>query len=54
MTYLRRRLLERSTLAAISAGVASAALIPSPYSWICIFIAVVQAMLPDGRVGGGQ
>ncbi len=54
MTYLTSRLMERSSLAAISAGVASAALIPSPYSWICIFIAVVQTMLPDGRVGGGQ
>lgn len=50
MRYLKSRILERSTIAAIIAGVAAAAMIPEPYSWLCIGLSVFQALLPDGPV----
>ena len=49
--YLRARLCERSTLADIIAGICAAALLPWPWSFACLLLSAVKALIPDGRVG---
>lgn len=52
MTYLRKRLNERSTWLLIGAGVTAASALPAPWSFASMAVAVVAALVPDGPVGG--
>ena len=47
--YLQRRLKERSTWAAIGAGVTGAAVLPWPWSLIASAVAVIGALVPSPR-----
>lgn len=53
LAYLRNRLAERSTWAAIAAGITGAALLPSPYSWLAIAAATIGALTPTAKPGEG-
>lgn len=46
--YIKARLNERSTWAAISAAVVSAAAVAAPYSYILIALGVVGVLVPTG------
>lgn len=46
MEYLKNRLLERGTWAAIGITIAGGALLPTPYSWLAIAVGVVGALVP--------
>jgi hypothetical protein len=48
LAYLKARLDERSTWVAITAAVAGAAALPSPYSWLAIGAGVIGALVPSG------
>ncbi len=50
--YLKRRLAERSTWAAIVAGISGGALLPAPYSWLAIGAAITGALLPGPAAAG--
>lgn len=45
--YLKRRLAERTTWAAIGLAVTGAAALPSPYSWIVIAVGVIGVLVPS-------
>jgi hypothetical protein len=45
--YLKRRLSERSTWAAIGVAVTGAAALASPYSWIVIAAGVIGVLVPS-------
>lgn len=44
--YIKARLAERSTWAAVSAAVVGAAAVAAPYSWILICVGVIGAVVP--------
>lgn len=46
LKYLRARLAERTTWAAIGAGVTAAALLPWPWSLVAAIIATIGALTP--------
>lgn len=46
VAYVRARLLEKSTWVGVSAGVAGAAALAPPWSYVTVAIAVVMALLP--------
>jgi hypothetical protein len=48
--YIRARLNERSTWLMIGAGVAGAAALMSPWSYVAAAIGVIAALVPDGEV----
>jgi len=48
--FLRARLNERSTWVALSAGVTAASVLPPPWSFVLMAIAVIGVVLPDGKV----
>lgn len=48
--YIRARLGERSTWLLIGAGVAGAAALMSPWSYVAAAIGVIAALVPDGSV----
>ena len=50
LTYLKARLDERSTWIMFGAGVTAASALPSPWSYISMGVAVVAALVPDGRM----
>lgn len=50
LTYLKARLLERSTWMDIGAGIGAAAALPAPWSFVGFAVCVVKAMIPDGPV----
>jgi len=50
MAYLRTRLNERSTWMLIGAGVAGAAALASPWSYVAAAVGVIAALVPDGGV----
>ena len=54
MSYVRRRLNERSTWMLIGAGVGGAAALVSPWSYIAAIVGIIAAMVPDGAVKGGE
>lgn len=60
ISYLKGRVLERSTLAAIALGITGAAAIPEgsifgiPYSALFLGVSVVAALVPDGTIHGGE
>lgn len=45
--YLKRRLEERTTWAAIGLAVTGGAALPSPYSWIVIAVGVIGVLVPS-------
>ncbi|MCZ4343144.1 hypothetical protein O4H52_16115 [Sphingomonadaceae bacterium G21617-S1] len=45
--YLRRRIEERSTWAAIGVAVTAGAALSAPYSWIVIIAGVIGVLLPS-------
>ncbi len=47
IAYLKARLAERSTWAAIGAAVAGSAAMAAPYSWIMIGIGVIGTLVPS-------
>ena len=49
--YVKARLAERSTWAAISAAVVGAAAVASPYSYILIGVGVIGAVVPTSKQG---
>lgn len=51
--YLRKRLGERTTWAAIGVAVPAAAMLASPWSYISIAIAAIVALLPSPTAGVG-
>ena len=50
IAYIRARMNERSTWLLISAGVATAAALASPWSYVAAVVGVVAAFVPDGGV----
>ena len=50
LSYIKKRLNERSTWVSISAGVAGAAALSSPFSWIAMGVGIIGALVPDGGV----
>ena len=47
LQFLKARLGEKSTWAAIGVGIAGGAALPSPYSWLFIAVGIVGALLPE-------
>ena len=47
LRFLKARLGEKSSWAAIGVGVAGGSALPSPYSWIFIAVGVIGALIPD-------
>jgi hypothetical protein len=47
--YVRARLAEKSTLAGLSAAVAAGAVVPSPYSYVIIFMGIVAVFIPEPK-----
>lgn len=45
-SYLKHRLEERSTWAAIVAGITGAAVLDSPFNWLAIAAASIGALVP--------
>jgi hypothetical protein len=50
ISYLRRRLNERSTYLFITGAMGSVAVLPKPFNWIGFIILAVAAFVPDGEV----
>lgn len=48
ISYIKARLDERSTWAAISGAIVGGAALSAPYSWILIGVGVVGALAPTG------
>jgi len=48
--YIKARLNERSTWMLISGGVATAAALSAPWSYVAAGIGVVAALVPDGSI----
>ncbi|MDE2103186.1 MAG: hypothetical protein KGL39_38425 [Patescibacteria group bacterium] len=46
IAYLKDRLDERSTWAAIGAAVTGAAALQSPYSWLAIAVGIIGTLIP--------
>jgi hypothetical protein len=46
LTYLKNRLEERSTWAAIAAGITGASVLDSPFNWLAIAAASIGALVP--------
>lgn len=47
--YLKARLEERSTWAAIGGAVVGGATLPSPYSWLAIGAGVIASLVPTKK-----
>jgi hypothetical protein len=52
LSYLRRRLCERSTLGDLAAAATAAAIVPWPWSLAAMALLTAKALVPDGRVFG--
>jgi hypothetical protein len=52
IAHVKQRLNERSTWIAIGGGVAAAATLATPWSYLAFVIGVVAALVPDGQVTG--
>lgn len=50
ISYLRRRLNERSTYLFITGAMGSVAVLPKPFNWIGFIILAIAAFVPDGEV----
>jgi hypothetical protein len=50
ISYLKARLVERSTWSDIIVTIAAAAVLPPPWSHVTVLIGVVKALVPDGPV----
>lgn len=50
MRYIRARLNERSTWLLIATGVATAAALSEPWSYISAIVGVIAALVPDGEI----
>jgi hypothetical protein len=50
LSYLRRRLNERSTYLFITGAMGSVAVLPKPFNWIGFIILAIAAFVPDGPV----
>jgi len=50
LRFLRVRLNERSTWVSLGAGVTAASVLPPPWSFVLMAIAVIGVVLPDGPV----
>ncbi len=48
--YIRARLNERSTWLLIGTGIAGAAALASPWSYVAAVVGVIAALVPDGSV----
>jgi hypothetical protein len=53
LEYLKRRFNERSTYMLIVAGIAGAAALMPPWSYVSVTVSVVAALVPDGGMKGG-
>lgn len=51
IAYLKRRLGERSTWAAVVLAISGGALLPSPYSWLAIAAGIIGALTPEPQKG---
>lgn len=47
LRFLKARLGERSTWAAIGIAVAGGGVLPTPYSWIFIAVGAIGALIPE-------
>lgn len=47
LRFLKRRLGEKSTYAAIGVGIAGGAALSPPYSWLFIAVGVIGALIPE-------
>ena len=47
LRFLKRRLAEKSSWAAIGVGIAGGAGLPTPYSWLFIIVGVIGALIPE-------
>ena len=47
LRFLKARLSEKSSWAAIGVGIAGGAALPSPYSWLFIIVGVIGALIPE-------
>lgn len=52
LRYLKRRLGEKSTYAAIVLAISGGAVLDSPYSWLAIAAGVIGAMVPEPKPRG--
>lgn len=46
LAYVKARLCERSTWAAVGVAIAGGAALPSPFSWMAIAVGVIGALTP--------
>lgn len=46
MSYIKRRLSEKSTWIAIGAGIPAAAILPSPWSAVMVIVTIVGVLAP--------
>ncbi len=46
--YIKARLNERSTWAAMTIAITGGAALPSPYSWLAIAVGILGAIIPTG------
>lgn len=51
LTYLRHRLNERSTWLLVGTGIAGAAALSAPWSYIAAAVGVIAALVPDADIG---
>ena len=49
LRFLKARLGEKSSWAAIGVGIAGGAALPAPYSWLFIGAGVIGALIPEPR-----
>ena len=47
LRFLKARLAEKSTWAAIGVGIAGGAALPSPYNWLFIAVGLIGALIPE-------
>ena len=52
MNYIKARLHERSTWAAVTVGIGAAAMLPQPWAYAMLAVHIIMALLPDGDVVG--
>lgn len=52
--FLKARLGEKSSWAAIGVGIAGGGALPSPYSWLFILTGVIGALIPEPAKSRGK
>jgi len=49
LEYIKARLAEGSTWAAITVAISGGAMLPAPYSWLAIAAGVIGALVPTSK-----